>query len=66
MDSLKQQIFIARGQRVALDHDLARLYGVTTKHLNEQLRRNRNRFPKWFLVVKDDSQQNCFVKMTTR
>jgi len=31
-----------------LDHDLARLYGVTTKRLNEQLRRNRKRFPADF------------------
>ena len=45
---VKQQIFVARGQRVMLDHDLAQLYGVTTKRLNEQLRRNRHRFPKDF------------------
>ena len=48
VDSVKQQIFIARGQRVMLDHDLARLYGVTTKRLNQQLTRNRHRFPKDF------------------
>jgi hypothetical protein len=47
-EDVKQQIFVARGQRVMLDHDLARLYGVTTKRLNEQLRRNRHRFPKDF------------------
>ena len=47
-EQVRQQIFVARGQRVMLDHDLARLYGVTTKRLNEQLRRNRHRFPKDF------------------
>jgi len=47
-EQVKQQIVIARGQRVMLDHDLARLYGVTTKRLNEQLRRNRQRFPNDF------------------
>ncbi len=48
MDSLKQNIFVVRRERVMLDNDLARLYGVTTKRLNEQLNRNRHRFPKDF------------------
>jgi hypothetical protein len=33
-----------RGERVVLDHDLARLFGVQTKRLNEQVRRNEGRF----------------------
>ena|SRR5436305_1447975 len=37
-----------RGQKVILDSDLAVLYGVTTKRLNEQFRRNRKRFPEDF------------------
>ena len=37
-----------RDQKVVLDVDLARVYGVTTKRLNEQFRRNRERFPKDF------------------
>jgi hypothetical protein len=37
-----------RGQKVILDSDLARVYGVSTKRLNEQFRRNRNRFPEDF------------------
>jgi hypothetical protein len=48
VDSLREQIFAVRGQRVMLDRDLAQLYGVTTKRLNEQLKRNRSRFPKDF------------------
>jgi len=47
-EHVKQQILVVRGQRVLLDRDLARLYGVTTKRLNEQLRRNLHRFPKDF------------------
>jgi len=47
-EHVKQQIFVVRGQRVMLDADLARLYGVTTKQLNQQLKRNYNRFPKDF------------------
>lgn len=38
-----------RGQRVMLDADLASLYGVTTKRLNEQVKRNQTRFPDDFL-----------------
>jgi hypothetical protein len=45
---VSQQIVLIRGQRVMLDADLARLYGVTTKRLNQQFRRNRHRFPDDF------------------
>jgi hypothetical protein len=39
-NEIRRQIFIIRGLRVMLDSDLAKLYGVTTKRLNEQLRRS--------------------------
>jgi hypothetical protein len=42
-------IIIVRGKRVILDRDLAGLYGTTTKRLNEQVKRNRNRFPEDFM-----------------
>jgi hypothetical protein len=45
---VRKQILAVRGHRVMLDGDLAKLYGVTTKQLNQQLRRNRHRFPKDF------------------
>ena len=38
-----------RGEKVILDSDLARLYGVATKRLNEQVKRNRERFPDDFM-----------------
>ncbi len=41
-------IHVVRGQRVMLDSDLAELYGVTTKVLNQAVERNRNRFPDDF------------------
>ena len=41
-------IFSIRDQRVMLDNDLAALYGVPTKRLNEQYRRNLHRFPEDF------------------
>lgn len=42
------RIIVLRGQRVMIDADLAELYGVETKRLNEQVRRNRARFPRDF------------------
>jgi hypothetical protein len=42
------RILTVRDQKVVLDSDLAAVYGVTTKRLNEQLRRNRRRFPEDF------------------
>ena len=47
-ESLEPLIFTIRGHRVVLDADLARLYGVTTKRLNEATKRNRQRFPSDF------------------
>src|SRR5687768_858084 len=49
IDVVENQIFTVRGQRVMLDVDLAILYGVTTKRLNEQVKRNQNRFPQDFM-----------------
>ena len=48
-ESVEQQIITIRGFRVMLDRDLAALYGVTTKRLNEQVKRNRDRFPEDFM-----------------
>lgn len=46
---IKQKIFLIRGRKIMLDKDLAELYGVSTKRLNEQVKRNRKRFPKDFM-----------------
>jgi hypothetical protein len=43
------KIFIIRGQKVMLDRDLAELYDVKTSRLNEQVRRNKKRFPNDFM-----------------
>ena len=47
--NIESLIRIIRGQQVMLDSDLAMLYGVETKRLNEQVKRNINRFPKDFM-----------------
>jgi hypothetical protein len=48
MQTVETTIHLVRGQRVMLDSDLAAIYGVTAKRLNEQLRRNSKRFPSDF------------------
>src|SRR5437867_407312 len=49
VDRIERLILFIRGEKVMLDADLARLYGVSTKRLNEQVKRNRERFPKRFM-----------------
>jgi hypothetical protein len=46
---IEGRILVIRGQRVIVDADLARLYGTTTKSLNQAVRRNRDRFPGDFV-----------------
>src|SRR5262249_31828836 len=46
---VESRILILRQQRVILDSDLAELYGVTVGRLNEQVKRNRQRFPRDFM-----------------
>ncbi|MBM3268588.1 MAG: ORF6N domain-containing protein [Candidatus Sericytochromatia bacterium] len=48
-ERIDHAILTVRGQRVMLDADLAALYGVSTKRLNEQVRRNAARFPADFM-----------------
>jgi hypothetical protein len=50
LPALTAAVHVVRGQRVMLDSDLAALYGVETKRLNEQVRRNVARFPDAFML----------------
>ena len=64
LEHIETRILMMRGCRVILDADLAELYGVTTKRLNEQVKRNRERFPEDFMfrLTADEKAQvvaNC-------
>ncbi len=48
-ERIESLILLLRGQKVMLDSDLAKLYGTTTKRLNERVKRNRRRFPPDFM-----------------
>jgi len=61
---VENRILLIRGYRVMLDSDLAEVYGVTTKRLNEQVKRNRVRFPPKYmfqLTLREKSEvvANC-------
>lgn len=49
LSEIQNMIYVIRGEKVMLDSDLANLYGVKTKRLNEQVRRNLDRFPEDFM-----------------
>jgi len=63
------RILLIRGQKVMVDSDLARLYGVSTKRLNEQVKRNRHRFPLDFMFQlsgeETDSLRSQFATSST-
>ena len=58
IEQIQQKIFEIRGQKVMLDRDLAEMYGVETKRLNEQIKRNMKRFPEDFMfqLTKEEFQ----------
>ena len=57
-ERIEKTILLIRGQKVIIDADLAELYGVETKRLKEQVRRNIERFPEDFMfeLTKDEYQ----------
>ncbi len=54
---LEKRILTIRGEKVILDSDLAELYGVSTKRLNEQVKRNADRFPADFAFLLTDGEK---------
>lgn len=61
---LMQKIFVVRGQNVMLDEDLAALYGVETRRLNEQVKRNLDRFPEDFMFVLTDEEFKILISQS--
>jgi phage regulator Rha-like protein len=61
---ITNKIYFVRNQKVMLDRDLAELFSVPTKRLNEQVKRNSNRFPEYFMfqltqIEKEEVVANC-------
>lgn len=61
LELIASHIFIIRGQRVILDADLARLYGLPTKALNQAVKRNSQRFPADFMFQLTTDEKNQVV-----
>ena len=64
-DKIESLIKVIRGQQVMLDRDLATLYGVEVKRLNEQVKRNIKRFPKDFMfqLTKEECLRSQFATL---
>ena len=58
---IERRIYFIRGQKVMLDTDLAELYGVPTSRLNEQVKRNRGRFPDDFMIQLKPKETECLT-----
>ncbi|MBP9681294.1 MAG: ORF6N domain-containing protein [Bacteriovorax sp.] len=56
IEKIEAMIYTIRGHRVMLDSDLAKLYGIETKRLKEQVKRNLDRFPQDFLIEPNSSE----------
>jgi hypothetical protein len=55
------KIIMVRGQKIMIDRDLAELYGVSTKRLNEQVKRNKRRFPEDFMFQLTEDEKSEVV-----
>ena len=63
---IQNRILVLRNQQVMIDRDLAELYGVDTKRLNEQVKRNIQRFPKNFMFQLEDKEKTELVAICDR
>jgi hypothetical protein len=61
LERIERKIFLIRDQKVMLDRDLAALYGVPTKALNQAVRRNSGRFPEDFMFRLNQEEANAFL-----
>jgi len=57
IENIHSRILLIRGQKIIIDADLAQLYGVTTKRLNQQVKRNKARFPAEFVIRLTDQEK---------
>jgi hypothetical protein len=60
-EAVMSKIFIIRGVNVMLDHDLAEMYGVETRVLKQQVRRNIDRFPEDFMFELSRDEYNLLI-----
>jgi len=66
VEKIESKIFQVRGKRVMLDRDLAKLYGVSTKALNQGVKRNSKRFPDDFMFKLSKHEKDELVTVCDR
>ena len=64
-EDVERRIIQLRGQKVLLDRDVAELYGVETKRINEAVRNNPDKFPYGYLFELDKSRKMNWSKILT-
>ena len=57
LEVIESKIYVIRRHRVMIDSDLADIYGITTKRLNEQVKRNQDRFPEDFMFQLNEGEK---------
>ena len=61
IEQITNKIYVIRGYKVMLDRDLAELYGISTSRLNEQVKRNKGRFPDDFMFQLNQREADLLV-----
>jgi len=63
LDEVKEKIIIVRNERVILDSDVAALYGVETREINQAIKNNPDKFPEGYIITLTDSEKQEVVKI---
>ncbi len=61
-DDVQGKVIVVRGQKVLLDRDVAVLYGVDTRSINQAVKNNSEKFPKGYLLMLNDNEKNDLIK----
>ena len=61
-DEVQGMIIVVRGQQVLLDRDVASLYGVDTRSINQAVKNNPDKFPEGYLIPLNDSEKEELIK----
>jgi len=62
LEKIKSKIITVQGQQVILDCEVASLYGVQTKEVNQAIRNNPDKFPEGYIITLTDSEKAEVVK----
>ena len=62
MEDVQDKIIVLRGEPVILDRDVAELYGVQTKEINQAVKNNLRKFPKGYILSVEEEEKEELVK----